>query len=83
MKKETKMLIIGILIGAVVTAAIFMLVKPGRGNMPDFDKMPQFDKENFNKEDFEKNGGKRPSRNKNNTTDGNNATEGNVNENQE
>ena len=46
MKKEIKMFIIGILVGAIVTAGIFMLIKPGNSrNMPDFDKFGQFDKD--------------------------------------
>ena len=80
MKKETKMLIIGILIGAIVTATIFMVVKPGGSrNVPDFDKMPNFNSENFNKEDFDRS--KRPSRN--NKTNEDNKTEENVDETQD
>ena len=59
MKKEILTLIIGILIGAIITAAVFMIVKPNsKGGRPDFDgNFTQFG--NFSKFDRD---GKRSSR---------------------
>ncbi len=56
MKKEILTLIIGILIGAIITAAVFMIVKPNsKGGRPDFDgNFTQFG--SFSK--FDKDGGR-------------------------
>ena len=89
MKKQIITLVIGILIGAVITAAIFLIAKPKGGrNIPDFS---QFEKggekvkpgdRNF---DFSKEG--RPSRNRdgskkndNSKVDENNKTDDAANE---
>ena len=64
-KKTIITLVIGILIGAVITAAVFLIAKPknnGR-NIPDFSNFKKSgERPNMDKFDFSKEG--RPSRNK-------------------
>ena len=45
MKDKIITLVIGMLIGGIITAGVFLIVKPGRGsNMPDFGNMTSFDR---------------------------------------
>ena len=68
MKKQIITLVIGILIGAVITAAIFLIAKPKNSrNIPDFSKFEQNGERTKPSEgdfDFSKDG--RPSRNRDN-----------------
>ena len=51
MKKQIITLVIGILIGAVITGGVFLLVNPRRGgNMPNFSQM---DKSQFKDGEFD------------------------------
>ena len=79
MKKQIITLIIGILIGAVITASVFLIVKPKNGrNIPDFSQFEKNGKKtrpNGGDFDFSKHG--RPSRNRDNNKESDNKVEDN------
>lgn len=79
MKKQILTLIIGILIGAIITTAVFLIIKGntgGQGNKMDRGEMPSMDESSQNGE----NGFSRPGRDSNSQTENTDASSSNIEE---
>ena len=54
MKKQILTFIIGVLVGGILSTTVLLIVKPSKGNMPDFDRSNFPSRQRSNTDDSEK-----------------------------